>query len=109
MNPDDLKAAFVEIQKRFEFSEYLQNICSLLSEKNVSKDDINQILHNYGIPPSIAKVDFLHLIFEYIKIALEDDILTIAEKEDIKSLKRLFQIQPGDFYLYNKWHIEKVI
>ena len=54
-------------------------------------------------------MDFLHLIFEYIKITLEDDILTGTEKENIKFLKILFRIQPGDFYFHNKKEIEATI
>jgi hypothetical protein len=54
-------------------------------------------------------VDFLHLIFEYIKLSLEDNLLTNEERDHIKYLKRLFHIQPGDFQLHNSWQVEKVI
>ena len=40
-----------------------------------------------NINSETAKIEFLHLIFEYIKITLEDNILTTAEKENINYLK----------------------
>jgi hypothetical protein len=51
----------------------------------------------------------LHLIFAYIKIALEDAVLTQEEKDNIRFLKNLFHIQPGDFYYHNKLDVEKTI
>ena len=108
MNSEKFKLAFEEIQKRIELPEYLKVICTNLSIEK-PKIEVNEVLHKYGINPSIAKVDFLHVIFEYIKLSLEDNILTNEEKDHIKYLKRLFQIQPGDFQLHNSWQVEKVI
>ncbi len=108
MNFENFKLVFEEIQKRIELPEYLKVICTQFSTEG-SAIEVNEILHKYGINTSVAKVDFLHLIFEYIKLSLEDDILTNEERDHIKYLKRLFQIQPGDFQLHNSWQVEKVI
>jgi hypothetical protein len=108
MNSEKFKMAFEEIQKRIELPEYLKVICTQLStEKPII--EVHEILNMYGINASIAKVDFLHLIFEYIKLSLEDDLLTNEERDHIKYLKRLFQIQPGDFQLHNSFQVERVI
>ncbi len=109
MNSGKFKLAFEEIQKRIELPEYLKIICSTLAVGRSDTHTINETLINYNIHRSIAKVDFLHLIFEYIKFSLEDNILTRKEREPIIYLKRLFQIQPGDFYDHNKLELEKLI
>jgi hypothetical protein len=109
MDTENLSISFLEIEKKLLLSEYLQKICSAIINKSISKKSIDEILQNHNINYSIAKVEFLHLIFEYIKNVLEDNILTIIEKENIKYLKTLFRVQPGDFYLHNKSDIEATI
>lgn len=109
MNSEKFKLAFKEIQKRIELPEYLKIICSSLVLGRPDTHTIKETLNAYNINHSIAKVDFLHLIFEYIKFSLEDNSLTEEEREPLIYLKRLFQIQPGDFYNHSKWELEKLI
>ena len=109
MNSKKFKLVFEKVQKRIELPEYLKIICITLSIGKTDTETVNQVLLRYNINHSIAKIDFLHLIFEYIKFSLEDDILTDEERDHIKYLKRLFQIQPGDFQLHNSFQVEKVI
>lgn len=109
MDKENLSISFQEIEKKLFLSDYLQEICSAIITKSISKKSIDEILQTQNINYSIAKVDFLHLIFEYIKNILEDDILTAIEKENVKFLKVLFRIQPGDFYYHNKADIEATI
>ncbi len=66
-------------------------------------------MDKYGINRSSAKIEFLHLIFEYVKFSLEDNVLTDVEKAEIIYLKKLFKIQPGDFYIHTKLELENVI
>ncbi len=105
----DLSSAFEKIVNEFELPDYLKEICSNIAGTTISREKIDEILLNYNVNYSIAKIDFLHLIFDYIKIALEDGILTNLEKENIKFLKAWFRIQPGDFYFQDKGDIEKII
>jgi hypothetical protein len=109
MSIEKFKLAFEEIQKRIELPEYLKIICTKLSVEKINIETINEILYKYNVNASMAKVDFLHLIFEYIKLSLEDELLTNEERDHIKYLKKLFQIQPGDFQLHNHLQLEKVI
>jgi hypothetical protein len=51
----------------------------------------------------------LHLIFEYIKLSLEDNLLTNEERDHIRYLKKIFHIQPGDFQLHIGLLVERVI
>lgn len=109
MDIENLSLAFSEIEKKLNLADYLQEICSTIISTTITKKNVEETLKKNEINYSIAKVDFLHLIFEYIKNILEDDILTVTEKENVKFLKVLFRIQPGDFYLHNKADIEATI
>jgi hypothetical protein len=106
---DKLSSAFWKIQNELELSGYLKEVCLQIAEKTLNKKVLGEILTNTGVNDSIAKVDLIHLILEYIKIALQDNILTQSEKEDIKLLKLWFGIQPGDFYFHSKHNIENII
>jgi len=106
---DKLSSAFRKIQNELDLSGYLKLVCLSIEEKTISKKVLQEILTSNKVNHSIAKVDLIHLIFEYIKIVLQDNILTISEKEDIKLLKLWFGIQPGDFYFHNKQNVENII
>jgi len=109
MDLENLGDAFAQIETKLNLSGYLKKICGEITNKTVSRKFIDDLLKSENINHSIAKVAFLHLVFTYIKVALEDNILTTAEKENIQFLKRLFRIQPGDFYLHNKTDIETTL
>ncbi len=109
MDTEDLSISFLEIEEKLSLSAYLKEICSSIIDKTINKKSIDEILNKYGVSHSLVKVDFICLIFEYIRIALEDNILTIIEKENIKFLKLLFHIQHGDFYFHNKTDVEATI
>ena len=106
---DKLSSAFRKIQNDLDLSGYLKQVCLGIEEETISKKVLEEILTSNEVNHSIAKVDFIHLIFEYIKIVLQDNILTMSEKEDIKVLKLWFEIQPGDFYFHNKANVENII
>jgi len=109
MKTSSLTVTFDKINSEITLPEYLREICNVIAKEEVSSKKIDAILINYDINHSIAKADFLHLIFAYIKIALEDGVLTDNEKEDIKFLKNVFKIQPGDFFFHNKLDVEHTI
>ena len=109
MNYQNLSLAFKRINADLPLLPYLQVICDGIADGKTGKQEVDKILLNYGVNRSVATVEFLHLIFAYIKIALEDEKLTDDEMANIKFLKTLFHIQPGDFYYHNKWDVEKTI
>ena len=109
MDFENLSQAFVQIDKKISPDWFLKETCNKIIDKTISRNSIDEILAKEDVNYSIAKVGFLHLIFEYIKTALADNVLTTTEKENIKFLKMLFRIQPGDFYLHNKADIESTI
>lgn len=109
MNIEELSTSFQNVERKINLPEYLKKICSAIINKNISKKIIEEILLGEKVNYSVAKVGFLHLIFEYIKDALADNVLTDVEKGNIKFLKLLFNIQAGDFYLHNKADVEATI
>jgi len=109
MNYQNLSLAFKRINTELPLLPYLQEICDGIAVGQTDKKEVDKILIGCGVHRSVATVDFLHLIFAYIKIALEDEMLTQEEKDNIRFLKTLFHIQPGDFYYHNKLDVEKTI
>jgi hypothetical protein len=106
---DNLTTACLQIDKEILLPGYLRSICDLLATQKITREKVKEILLKDNINPSIAKVDFLHLIFAYIKIALDDQIITDNEIQEIKFLKNLFNIQRGDFLYHNKSDVELLI
>ncbi|HUZ58283.1 MAG TPA: hypothetical protein VMU83_05830 [Hanamia sp.] len=76
MNYQNLSLAFRRINTDLPLLPYLQQICDGIVAEKADKPGVDKILLNYGVNRSVATVDFLHLIFAYIKIALEDEKLT---------------------------------
>ncbi|MEO9211328.1 MAG: hypothetical protein ABI208_09535 [Ginsengibacter sp.] len=109
MNLQNLSLVFNRINNELPLPEYLQVICAAIAVEPITKQRVDEILERYQVKRGIATIDFLHLIFAYIKIALEDERLTELEKNNIKFLKTLFHIQRGDFCYYNNWDVEKTI
>lgn len=110
MKSETFKLAFEEIQNRIELPKYLNAICLNLSiGLQTDIKTVNNILDEYSVNYSVAKVEFLHLIFEFIRLALEDNVLTNDEKFEIIYLKKVFKIQPGDFYIHNRLELGNVI
>lgn len=109
MNIESLSISFSKIGKKFLLAEYLQKICFDIVSKPITRKDVDEILVSYNVNSSLAKVDFINLIFEYVRDALEDNVLTATEKENIKFLKLLFRIQEGDFYLHNEVDVKASI
>jgi hypothetical protein len=70
-----LSLAFSKTLNELELSGYLKEISLRIATKTFDRDALKEILKSYKINESIAKVDLLHLILEYIKIAFQDDIL----------------------------------
>ncbi|HTB53510.1 MAG TPA: hypothetical protein VK718_12125 [Ferruginibacter sp.] len=109
MKTSHLTSIFNKINSEITLPQYLQEICNIIDKGDSISKRIDAILFDYDINDSISKVDFLQLIFAYIKISLEDGILTIHEREDIKFLKTVFRIQSGDFFFHNRLDVEHTI
>ncbi|MGN6194694.1 MAG: hypothetical protein ACTHOB_07125 [Ginsengibacter sp.] len=109
MSSETLAINFERIKNEISLPEYLLVICELIAKDQISREAIHKILTYYNVNDSIAKVEFLHLIFAYIRIAVEDGILTENETDEIRFLKTLFTIHPGDFYFHNRKDVEMLV
>lgn len=93
------KAFQVILQKNIK-NLTVVDVCGLISKKGLStsKDDFKTLLKEYNIN-SIKefKSQSLEILIKYIKVALNDNILTVEEKNNIRFLKLLFEIKEGDF------------
>lgn len=109
MNLEMIQCVFKNIQNSIELPEYMKEVCSTFSIDVPEIRTLNKIVIKYDIESSITKVDFLHFVLEYIKIALQDDFLTSNERDNINYLKRLFKVKPGDFHHYHPMELQKLI
>ena len=56
------------------------------------------------------KDQLVNVMFDYIDLCLEDDVLTQSEMQDFQTLQRFFRIQEGDFIRCHKEReIKKVL
>ncbi len=109
MNKERILTAFSEIQNRLYITDEMRNTLSLITNNIPGKKSVKCLLMEIGVNFSISKIFFLRYILEYIKLSLEDKLLTEEEKSNIIYLKRLFQIRPGDFYLHHILEVEQII
>ena len=96
----DLKTAFQIIASKDKVQGDLLNMCELIYEKGMQcrRDDVNTILEELKIKSlNDFKSDALKILILYIRLALNDNILSIEEKNNIKFLKLLLGIKDGDF------------
>jgi hypothetical protein len=109
MNSQKLKEDLIEISNRVVLPEYVIQILPRLAEGNMTKREIEQCCFESKTYYTIAKVDFLHFIFEYIRLSLEDNVLTSEEKEVILYFKEVMDILPGDFLLHTNQQVRSVL
>lgn len=109
MNKERIQTSFLVIRNRLDFPEEMINTMSLIINSIPGKKSLDSLLMEIGVNVSISKIYFLRFILEYIKLSLEDKLLTEEEKSNIIYLKKLFQIRPGDFYLHHILEVEQII
>jgi len=97
---DRLKKAFKEIEEK-SHKVYLKDIAQSIYDNRIDRITIDDILEKHLISDYKSyKSEFLDIILDYIKIILNDDIITEDELSNCDQLKLLFKIDEGDFYKY---------
>ncbi|MBO9681640.1 MAG: hypothetical protein J7502_03020 [Flavisolibacter sp.] len=109
MNRVQLLRAIQFIDDNIEMPKYVGAILHAVKSKEFHTKEIDEILFTYNINESFAKIDFLNVLIEYIRIVLENGALNDEALENIRFFKLLFRINPGDFYLHKKFEIEQII
>ena len=106
----DLSNAFEIILSTDNFSDYINEIASLICENALTRESLNGILKEYKIKNiGQIKEELLDLIFKYINIILNDYILSQKELGNIKFLKNIFSIKEGEFYDLRYDEVEEIL
>lgn len=96
----DLSKAFELILHKNIEDNSIIDVCGLISKKgnSTSRSDLKGVLNEHGINSlNKFKAKSLEIVLKYIKLSLSDNILTIEEKNNIRFLKLLFDIEEGEF------------
>src|SRR5688500_14238546 len=79
-------------------SSAAQSIGRLISEGELGPAARREVTRHRGEKPGALREELLDILMAAIREALKDHRLATEEREFITQLKRLFQIQAGDFY-----------
>ena len=111
MDEITLNKAFEIISSQQNLKDCVCDICELIFTKGISTDyfDINDIYNENHLSSNDIKEDLLDLILSYIRIVIEDGIITSDEEYNVKFLKRLFKIKEGDFYTLRYEETKEII
>lgn len=109
MDTQKLKEDLQIIANTVILPDHIIGIIPRLSEGNITRLEVEKHCLDDNVYDTIAKVNFLQLIFEYINLALADNLLTIEEKDVISYLKKAFDIKPGDFLMHANQQIHEVL
>jgi hypothetical protein len=106
---ETLKNIFSEIAK-MDLKNYTREIVKLVVDGKLSKESIKSILTKYSIQKvELIKSELLDIIIAYSNFILNDNLLTMIEKENFEFLKIYFDIKDGDFYKYKLQEIKSII
>src|SRR5688572_3563894 len=109
MYRENLSNTILEIQRKIELTVYLDEILTAIRLGHYQSKVLDEIFSRYDINESIAKIDFINAIFEYIKFLLEEHKLTEDVKEGIRYLKLALHILPGEIYFHKQDDVERLI
>ena len=91
-------------------SEFLHGVVSLADDHQLSRDTLDALYERLGIEnPSQTKGELLDLLLYYIRHALADDELNDKEMQTIRTLKRLFRIDEGDFINFSSDEVAELL
>ncbi len=109
MPSSKLITIFQSIRTNYNLPEQLDLICDTIINHSepLKPISIDYILQNKGI--EITKVGLMNLLMTYIELCLEDNILTIEEKDNVEYLKKVFKISEGDLYMHYRIGITEIV
>ena len=99
-NSVDIKTAFELIVSKDRVQGNLLRVCELIYYKgfDARKSDVLDLLKELKFSSTKDfKDESLKILILYIRLALNDNILSVQEKNNIKFLKLLLEIKDGDF------------
>ena len=109
-NDPELKQAFEFILLNENIQLHISDIAKLIINDILTRKNIRIILDNYNIKGiNDIKLELIDLSLLYIKIILNDHVITPNEKRNIETLKILFKIREGDFYKYRYYEVRDIL
>jgi hypothetical protein len=89
-------------------SGMIAEVVDLLINEEITRTAFSKL--NLGLQtPSSFREELLDLLLFYIRLCLKDHVLTNNEKQNIKQMKMLFQMEEGDFYRFRRHQVEEVL
>lgn len=86
-----------------KYNEKVVAILQLVSDGKMRLPDVEATLAQIKIKRiTDIKDQLVNVMFDYIDLCLEDDVLTQSEMQDFQTLQRFFRIQEGDFIRCHK-------
>jgi hypothetical protein len=106
----ELQNAFGIIISIESLTDCVTEIAELIYKNELNTIKLNEILAQHKIKNiEDIKGELLDLVIGYINIVLKDHIITEKEIKNVKLLKLIFKIKPGDFYDKRYYEIEEII
>lgn len=88
--------------KNHQFSEPMNQILKLFNCSRLSPLERNGVLENNGVKLIDIRRESLDVIIGYAETALDDNILTEEEMNELRMLKRYLGIGDNDFLTYGR-------
>lgn len=86
-----------------KYNEKVVAILQLVIDGKMRLPDVEATLTQIKIKRiTDLKDQLVNVMFDYIDLCLEDDVLTQSEMQDFQTLQRFFRIQEGDFIRCHK-------
>lgn len=100
---ETLQESISKLQSTHCYPERIQKILQLVIENKMRISDLESVLSDIKVKRiNDLKESLTEVLVDYANLCLEDSILTQAEMQNFRTLKRFFKIQEGDFYKCHK-------
>jgi hypothetical protein len=104
-----LHKAFETFAQSENIKEPIRKIALLMVNDELTRENIQKNLAEYGYTLQDIKNDLLDILISYTNIVLEDNIITENEKRNFAFLKLYFKIKESDFYKYKLYEIKTIL
>ena len=86
-----------------KYNDKVVTVLQLVSDGKMRLPDVEAALALIKVKRiTDLKDKLVDVLFDYINLCLEDDVLTLSEMQDFNVLQRFFRIQEGDFIRCHK-------
>jgi hypothetical protein len=103
-----LAATIASVRSYYSFPAYLDAICNEIIINAIDRAGVDQFIRDFDMDPAEVKIDLLNFINEFTWNAVQADVLTANEREQVNFLKGIFNIQPGEFFQHLREEAENI-